>query len=220
MPGSSCWKRADRLPASPVNGATAVVEQYVWSACYVDSPIETDRTVSTYSTAGGGSWSAATDQLYYLTDANDNVTAVTDASGVVQERYSYDAYGHVTVYNANWSQTGTTSAVGNTVLFAGMDLDPTTGLYYDGARWYNPSTGGYMSRDPAQSSANLYEYCGDDPTGAVDPTGLYAGRRRDRRRRRATPAHGNADGESELRRSQLLRTRGMCRRATVQREWC
>ena len=29
--------------------------------------------------------------------------AVTDASGVVQERYSYDAYGHVTVYNANWS---------------------------------------------------------------------------------------------------------------------
>ena len=27
------------------------------SACYVDSPIETDRTVSTYSTAaGGGSW--------------------------------------------------------------------------------------------------------------------------------------------------------------------
>ena len=125
----------------PANGATAVVEQYVWSARYVDSPIESDRTVSTYSTGSG--WRPTTDRLYYLTDANNNVTAVTDASGVVQERYSYDAYGHVTVYNASWTETGNTSAVGNDRFFAGMQLDPVTGMYEDGCRWYNASTGGF-----------------------------------------------------------------------------
>ena len=116
--------------------------------------------------------------MYYLTDANNNVTAVTNASGVVQERYSYDAYGNVTIYNANWTATGTASAVGNTMLFAGMNQDPTTGLYYDRARWYNPSTGGYLSRDPAQSDANLYRYVGNDPIGKVDPSGLAKGGRR------------------------------------------
>ncbi len=87
--------------------------------------------------------------------------------------YVYDAYGHVTVYNPTWSVSSTMSGVGNTLFFGGMDLDPATGLYYDSARWYNPSTGDYLTRDPAQSGPNLYEYCGDDPTGAVDPTGLF-----------------------------------------------
>ena len=155
---------------SPANDATMLDEQYVWSARYVDSPIESDSTVSTYTTGSG--WTAATDRLYYLTDANDNVTAVTNAAGAVQERYAYDAYGDVTIYNSTWTATSAASTVGNTVFFAGMRQDPATGLYHDHARWYNPATGGFLSRDPAQSSPNLYEYAGNDPTGAVDPTGL------------------------------------------------
>ncbi|MGP0026218.1 MAG: RHS repeat-associated core domain-containing protein, partial [Streptosporangiaceae bacterium] len=169
--GQRLLETSDRLPASPENGATAVTQQYVWSAMSVNSPIETDRTVSTYNS---GTWTPPTDRLYYLTDANDNVTAVTNASGVVQERYSYDAYGHVTVYNSGWTVTGTASAFGNTILFAGMDCDPATGLYYDSARWYNPSTGGFLTTDPILSSANLYEYAGNDPTGEADPSGLVA----------------------------------------------
>ena len=138
-------------------------------------PIQSETTLSTYSTAGGGSWTAgsATD-LYYLTDANNNVTAVTDSSGNVLERYDYDAYGHVTVYTPTWTGTGSLSAVGNDRFFAGMQLDPVTGIYYDGDRWYNSSTGGFETRDPAQSDPNLYRYCGNDPTGAVDPSGMVA----------------------------------------------
>ena len=149
------------------DGTTCTTEQYVWSARYVDSPIETDSTVWTYSAADGGSWSAAApDRLYYLTDANNNVTAVTNSSGVVQERYAYDAYGNVTMYDGptsaggDWSNPHTVSTQGNPILFAGMRQDPATGMCYDRDRWYDPSTGGFSSTDPAQSGANSVRVCG------------------------------------------------------------
>jgi len=45
------------------------------------------------------------EHLYYCQDANFNVTALVDGyDGAVVERYVYDPYGNVTVYN-NWSAT-------------------------------------------------------------------------------------------------------------------
>ena len=42
--------------------------------------------------------------FYYLTDAEGNVTAITNYDGsTVLERYVYDPYGNVTSYNAKWS---------------------------------------------------------------------------------------------------------------------
>jgi RHS repeat-associated protein len=142
-------------------------QQYVWSLLYVDTPILRD----TYSSGVV----VSSDRLYYLTDANQNVTAVTNSSGAVQERYDYDAYGKVTIYSGDWSQVRSVSAVGNTRLFAGQDLDPTTGLYYARARWYSVSTGGFISRDPLGFNAgqmNLYVYCGDGPANRTDHSGL------------------------------------------------
>ena len=72
----------------------------------------------------------------------------------------------------DWSNPHTVSTQGTTRLFAGEQQDPTTGLDYDRARWYNPSTGGFISQDPAQSDPNLYRYAGNDPTGEVDPSGM------------------------------------------------
>jgi RHS repeat-associated protein len=143
--------------------------QYVWSAGGSTAPMLRDTYVSGSLVSG--------DRLYYLTDANGNVTAVTNAAGVVQERYVYDAYGNVTFYTANWSSSSTTSSssINNTVLFAGMQRDATTNVYYDSARWYNPSTGDYMTRDPAQSDENLYRYCGNDPINEIDPSGMSGG---------------------------------------------
>ena len=109
------------------------------------------------------------------------MTAVTNSSGVVQERYAYDAYGNVTMYDGptsaggDWSNPHTVSTQGNPILFGGMRQDPATGSDYDRDRWYDPSTGGFSSTDPAQSGANLYEYAGDDPTDFTDPSGLAYG---------------------------------------------
>ena len=49
--------------------------------------------------------------------------------------YTYDragnAYGEVTYYNADWTEKAVqTSSVGNTRLFAGMDHDSSTGMYW------------------------------------------------------------------------------------------
>jgi len=74
---------------------------------------------------------------------------------------------------ADRSETHIVSSANNTRLFAGEQLDATTGLYYDRARWYDSSTGGFISRDPAEADANLYRYAGNDPTGMVDPSGMY-----------------------------------------------
>ena len=42
--------------------------------------------------------------FYYLTDAEGNVTAITNYNGsTMLERYVYDPYGNVTAYNATWS---------------------------------------------------------------------------------------------------------------------
>ncbi|MGO8753217.1 MAG: RHS repeat-associated core domain-containing protein, partial [Thermoguttaceae bacterium] len=66
------------------------------------------------------------------------------------------------------------SSVGNTILFAGRELDAETGLYYNRARYYSAGLGNFISQDPAAADINLYRYCGGNPTGATDPTGLRA----------------------------------------------
>jgi RHS repeat-associated protein len=57
---------------------------------------------------------------------------------------------------------------------AGRDYDTTTGLYYNRARWYDPRSGRYVSRDPvglATGDPNTYCYCGNSPTTRTDPWG-------------------------------------------------
>ncbi len=67
--------------------------QYVWGAGDVDELVLRD----TYS---GG---VKTQRLYAQQNANDNVTALVNTSGQVQERYLYDPYGSVTVTDASWN---------------------------------------------------------------------------------------------------------------------
>ncbi|HEX6087748.1 MAG TPA: RHS repeat-associated core domain-containing protein, partial [Thermoanaerobaculia bacterium] len=52
-------------------------------------------------------------------------------------------------------------------------VEPTTGLIYARARWYDPSTGSFLSPDPKGyiDSSNLYAFAGGDPVNRRDPTG-------------------------------------------------
>ncbi len=76
-------------------GVAYPYEQYVWSARYVDAPVLRWRDTDTDNDVD--------ETLYYATDANRNVAAVTDAAGAVQERYVYDPYGKVTCLDLNWA---------------------------------------------------------------------------------------------------------------------
>ena len=115
--------------------------QYVWSARYIDAPICRDTLDSS-----GNVESPTTGRIYYLGDANYNVTAVvqystTDSAWQVAERYTYDPYGIVTIYKPDWSGTRTSSSVSNTILYAGETFDAANGLYFDNARYYDPTVG-------------------------------------------------------------------------------
>jgi RHS repeat-associated protein len=66
------------------------------------------------------------------------------------------------------------SALGNRYTFQGREIDWTTGLMYFRARWYNPETGRWLSKDPIRIAGglNLYAFCDNNPVNFVDPMGL------------------------------------------------
>ncbi len=99
------------------------------------------------------------DRLYYLTDANNNVTAVTNSSGVVQERYSYDAFGKATMYDATWGDQQPHPARATRGSLPASSRTPRPAWIMTVPRWYNPSTGGFISQDPAQSDRESVSLC-------------------------------------------------------------
>jgi RHS repeat-associated protein len=64
------------------------------------------------------------------------------------------------------SQTGPGLAV--------MESDSTTGLYYNRARYYDPSAGRFLSEDRVQfqGGINFFRYVRNNPANRVDPFGL------------------------------------------------
>jgi len=71
--------------------------------------------------------------------------------------------------------------------FTSKELDEETGLYYYGARYYEPATSRWMSADPAGfglinpnrvgysviEALNWYAYVSNNPVKYVDPTGMW-----------------------------------------------
>jgi RHS repeat-associated protein len=59
-------------------------------------------------------------------------------------------------------------------LTAGPCVDPATGLDYDQARWYDQTTGQFITSDPLNAvTQQPYSYANDDPANEVDPLGLF-----------------------------------------------
>ncbi len=103
--------------------------------------------------------------LYYSHDQLGSTTALTNQTGNTTATYTYDAYGNPT----SPPPTGITTPFG----YAGQYTDPETGLQYDRARYYDPSTGQLLTRDPAASiTQEPYSYAFDGPVDVSDPSGL------------------------------------------------
>jgi RHS repeat-associated protein len=65
----------------------------------------------------------------------------------------------------------------NSSHYRAEQFDSDLGLYYLRARYYNPATGRFLSRDPKEGnpsdpkSLHKYLYAGGNPVSALDPTG-------------------------------------------------
>ena len=115
--------------------------QFVWSPRYIDAPILRDENTDTDSLCDDA-------RIYYLTDANQNITSLVDTNGDALERYVYDPYGRVIIYNADWSSTRSTSTYFNPCLYTGRDVDTETGLCYFRARYYSVDLARFTAKDP------------------------------------------------------------------------
>jgi RHS repeat-associated protein len=104
-----------------------------------------------------------------------SITALTDSSGNIKERYAYSAYGELTITDGSGTVRSAT-AEGNRYTYTGREWDEDAELYHYRARVYDPLSGRFSSRDPIGyegSPWNLYAYVASDPTNGVDPTGMY-----------------------------------------------
>jgi RHS repeat-associated protein len=113
-----------------------------------------------------------------------HIYAVSDLSGNIRnwwssgtrgnlDPYAYEAYG------LEWITPAPEPPITYNVPFfyegdVGYYQDPTTGLYYVKARWYDPVTGRFISEDPIGPDGgdwNHYGYVRNEPINGIDPTG-------------------------------------------------
>ncbi len=97
----------------------------------------------------------------YLLSGPSGVTNTFDSQGLVGTQ-SYDPWGNITSSNNMTTPFG----------YQGAYTDPT-GFQYLINRYYDPSTGQFLSVDPlVQLTGQAYAYAGDNPINFNDPFGL------------------------------------------------
>jgi RHS repeat-associated protein len=105
---------------------------------------------------------------FYGYDGGGNVRNLSNTAGAITDEYEYDAFGNA------FTKVGNTP---NNYLYRGEQYDQDLGLYYLRARYYNPATGRFLSKDPEDGKSgdpktlHKYLYAGGDPVNAWDPTG-------------------------------------------------
>ncbi len=104
----------------------------------------------------------------YHVDGLGSTRALSDVSGLVTDRYIYDAFGR-TIAGFGSTENG--------FLFAGDFRDPETGLDYLRARWMDTRVGRFVNRDTfggvirTPITLNHFLYSNSDPANQIDPTG-------------------------------------------------
>ena len=148
---------ADALPYADFNGSGTMLTRYAFGPGVVNGAV-VDELLARTSSGGATAW--------YLTDKLDSVRDVVSSSGSVLDHVVFDSFGKIV--------TETNASNGDRFKFATGEYDPVTGLYYYRARYYEQTTGRFISEDPREFDAgdsNLYRYTLNDPARNTDPTG-------------------------------------------------
>lgn len=112
--------------------------------------------------------SSSNSRQYFLPDAQGNVRFVTDSNGNKIRSVNYDPFGNVR------SENGTSDT---NYRFSREQSDPESGMYFLRARYYDPQTGRFITKDPLKGdladtqSQNPYTYSYNNPLNLSDPSG-------------------------------------------------
>jgi RHS repeat-associated protein len=112
--------------------------------------------------------------IYYLTDAMGSVIGLADGNGAEIAEFEYDSFG-----NLRRSQGNDLGLTGGDFRFQGQWLESNTDLYHFRARYYDPETGRFVSRDPVEiieyepESSNPYQFVYNNPHIYLDPSGEF-----------------------------------------------
>lgn len=148
---------------------TTAYKQFVYQPYYIDAPL-----VRFHDANEDGDFDDTNEENYYTHDTQFNVTAITDSSGTVLERYMYDAFGGVWIKDPANHYTRANSSYDQDVLYTGQRYDTETKLYQFRNRYYHPTLGRFINRDPAGYVDGLSLYGGYfAQMGLYDPSGLW-----------------------------------------------
>lgn len=116
---------------------------------------------------------------HYTTNAQGDVTGITDVDDTLVVEYSYDAWGKLL---STTGSLATTIGVQNPFLYRGYYYDSESGLYYLNSRYYDPQTGRMINADntdtltaspTSTTDKNLFSYCDNDPINRKDEDGHF-----------------------------------------------
>jgi RHS repeat-associated protein len=163
--------------------ASDLSHRYLWGPT-VDQLLADEQLLpSTASGRGAGGedgydLSQPGNLVWALTDNQNTVrdlavyNAQTGATSIIDHR-QFDSYGNL--LSQTNPATGNASAVDCLFGYTGKPFDNATGLQNNLNRWFNPTTGRWMTQDPTGFTAgdlNLYRYVGNEPSKRVDSDGL------------------------------------------------
>jgi RHS repeat-associated protein len=159
---SDRWKPLEERTGS----ATTAARSYLWG----ERPGHRDELVlRDLDTDGNGSL----DERLYATMDYFNGTAVLNTSGTVLERYAYSAFGIRRIMAADFTPRSTSSYAWD-FGFQGQFRDNETGWSNYGYRFYVPSLGRWINRDPIgeRGGWNQYRFVSNKPVNRNDQLGL------------------------------------------------
>ncbi len=93
---------------------------------------------------------------FYHSDIKNSVEQ-TSTSQTVSASKQYDAFGNEVSSSGSWQGPFQYGGA------FGYHTDTDYGLKHLGARYYDPTTGRFLSRDPIKDGRNWYGYCGGNP---------------------------------------------------------
>jgi len=132
------------------NSSGAAVARYAQTE-EVDEPLAMLRSATT---------------SYYNADGLGSITSLANGAGALAQTYTFDSFGN---------QTASSGSLVNPFRFTSREFDTETNLYFNRARYLDPSTGRFLSKDPARFDGGIdfYAYVSNNPINFTDPFGLY-----------------------------------------------